>query len=273
MSNTEINTGNFTKFSLEELRKKQNHLKTDQFAKAPITEKEREYWSKINEVSEKESSFDAILSKAVKSVKRQQFQVPQSKLSFEAGKKITWQIVKTMLAQQNRALVIDESNKEIIPNLIKYFLGIEGAYDLKKGIYIFGNVGRGKTLLTRAMLALVNAANFECRKFQNVSVKKLMFEVSETSSIQPLKKYLSKPYCFDDFGFEDSSFKLYGNDMPIMEYVISMRYDKFIRSGLTTHITTNVPPDKLEKIYGDRISSRCLEMFNYVYLGGQDKRK
>lgn len=267
------NTSEYTNLSLEELRKKQNDLKGDPFSKPEITEKEKEYWQDLKEKEDKLPTLDQIIGKAVSSVERRNFKTPKSNLNYDQGKKVAWEIMKTILEQKGEELKIDHDNKEVIQEIIKYFLGIECKYDLKKGIYLFGNVGRGKTFLLRVMLSMVNAINFDFRKFKIVSVKEIMFEISKQSSIAPLEKYLKKVYCFDDFGFEDSNFKLYGNEMPIMEYVVSMRYDKFIRSGLTTHITTNVPPEEITNIYGDRVFSRAKEMFNFVFLGGDDKRK
>jgi len=110
------------------------------------------------------------------------------------------------------------------------------------------------------------------RAFRIISTKDIVFEVATAGNVQPIEKYKSGIYCFDDLGHE-SSVKVFGNDINVVEDLMTCRYRSFQNFGLITHATSNIPPKELANIYGTRLESRVNEMFNFIYLKGSDKRK
>jgi len=183
---------------------------------------------------------------------------------------------------KNIKVLYDDGNlKEILLNLTLYFLGENGEYDINKGIYIYGEVGRSKTVLMDTFSAFTNKAEtfiasnrqeVTKRAFRIISTKDIVFEVATAGNVQPIEKYKSGIYCFDDLGHE-SSVKVFGNDINVVEDLMTCRYRSFQNFGLITHATSNIPPKELANIYGTRLESRVNEMFNFIYLKGSDKRK
>ena len=83
--------------------------------------------------------------------------------------------------------------------------------------------------------------------------------------------------CFDDLGEEEPTIQHYANAICVMAFLLSERYRRWLSLGVLTHVTTNKSFKELEEVYGARISSRVIEMFNTIVLGGSqdasDRRK
>jgi hypothetical protein len=166
--------------------------------------------------------------------------------------------------------VLDNEFKSVLNTLFLYFWNDEefetlGHGSLKKGIFLVGNTGVGKTSIMR--LFSMNPIQFmEIEPVNNVT------DFYETWGIEELKtKYQSNCCCFDDFGSESTNVYHKGNSINVMERVILWRYDT--RNFNQTHFTSNLDGSQLESIYGTRIRSRLKEMVNFIELSGTDRRR
>lgn len=178
------------------------------------------------------------------------------------------------------ALVADKETTDKVHNLVMYFTGNKGRYALHKGIYLVGDVGRGKTKLMQALQRFTgllearmedNHITYTKRGFKLTTCKAITKQVSDSKGTNVLNQYNTGPWCFDDLGAEDEQ-KLYGNQLNIMADVLTERYVKCQQSGLLTHVTSNIKPNQWEQVYGKRIASRMNEMFSIVLLPGPDHR-
>lgn len=192
--------------------------------------------------------------------------------------------------------VIDDNNHEAVRLIVAYFGKYpefeQAGYSLSKGIVLFGQVGSGKTLLMEIMNEIVKSGK---------KVDKLKFiitscpEISDTYaargvlSLQPYGResfctqgngygtalIRSKPIhrCFDELGMEDPKSNHFGNYRNVMSDIFASRYEMWRKWGLLTHLTTNLSPESIEDIYGDRTRSRLREMCNFIKLTGKDRRK
>jgi len=99
--------------------------------------------------------------------------------------------------------------------------------------------------------------------------------VGGDNSIQTIPTLFSmaspKPLCLDDLGLE-STIKHYGNETNTIAEILLNRYHLFTTRGMITHATTNLNPDELENLYGNRVRSRMREMFNLISFISLDKR-
>ncbi|MFT4741075.1 MAG: DNA replication protein DnaC, partial [Marivirga sp.] len=77
--------------------------------------------------------------------------------------------------------------------------------------------------------------------------------------------------CLDDLGLE-STIKHFGNETNTIAEILLNRYSLFTSRAMITHATTNLNPDELEKIYGNRVRSRMRAMFNLIAFKSSDKR-
>ena len=63
--------------------------------------------------------------------------IESSKVTFEAARKVCWAIMSEKLALDGRAFSKEGNVVEVIPQLIRYFIGDkECVYPLNKGIYL-----------------------------------------------------------------------------------------------------------------------------------------
>ena len=185
---------------------------------------------------------------------------------------------------------IDGNSIEVINKLCKYFLGEKGELGLHKGIFLYGLVGRGKTMIMDSIReAIVGSSNYfpnmNCRTVVNefnkngfAGIEKYCnADMIQTTSLGEGGKFKKKHptfYLFDDLGAEQDGWH-YGNKINVISEIILSRYIYFQRVGTKTHITSNLgyDGDEIENRYGVLFRSRIREMFNFVELTGEDKRK
>jgi hypothetical protein len=77
--------------------------------------------------------------------------------------------------------------------------------------------------------------------------------------------------CFSDIGTEDIK-NNFGNKTNVMADIIFNRYKNNVVGDLT-HAETNLSANQIEEFYGQRIRSRFSEMFNWIVITGEDRRK
>ena len=156
-------------------------------------------------------------------------------------------------------------------------------YSLRKGIYLFGNIGCGKT--TAMQLFRRNQhQSFVVNRSRDISAE---FTAEGNAGIEKYYKLL-KPSnrdmyfgqeflgrCFDDIGVENIASN-YGNKISVMTELIMGIYnrDQHLQNYNTTHFTSNCELKDLQALYGDRVVSRIAEMTNIIQCpsDSQDKR-
>ena len=179
---------------------------------------------------------------------------------------------------------IDTVNGGVIKDLADYFgKSPEMRLNPKKGIYLHGSIGCGKTFLMKLISQIVG--------FRMVSTRRVVNDYAENGH-EVIRRYGRESFkrvhrgggsfpdrdqpltiCFDDFGDEPDS-KFYGQNVNVMNEIMMDRYEQFQDFGMITHVTTNYyKSETIEKMYGPRLLSRISEMMNIVHLPGQDRRK
>jgi len=178
--------------------------------------------------------------------------------------------------------VISPNDHELIYTLLIYFLADESEADrlgisLRKGLFLGGPIGSGKTSLMKLM-STVPKPN---RKYRIRSTREISFEFARDgydviSRYSKLSYNSDGPqiYCFDDLGAEQT-LKLYGNECNVMAEILLSRYDHFVQMGMATHITSNLSASDIEEQYGLRVRSRMREMFNILAFSDEtaDRRQ
>jgi hypothetical protein len=276
--NDDLDPGLYTQQTLEQLRDSMNASRQH---KEELSEEAKEnarlYARVVNSIPSKDqepANLDEALDNFNRSYQiRKVRELPRPKIQYPDARVLFWEILKYL--HPTGDILIEDVNKPVYANVLKYFICDPSCeLDLRKGIYLWGNVGRGKTYLMRAMSIMIETLRYDFRKFQITSCRDIVFDVTDQKEVQHMRTYFTGKYCFDDFGYEDTHVKLWGNELNIMEEILVNRYDAFVRHGLITHITTNLPPDKIIEHYGSkRLDSRFDEMFNIVEMKGEDKRK
>ena len=160
-------------------------------------------------------------------------------------------------------------NKENVKQVIEV-IKKTNPYELKKGLYIQGDVGRGKTLLVACIFNhFINSVSV---KF--VKVGDLMYKAREMFNGGEFDINIYKEIdilILDDFGVEKTT--EFAED--ILLNIIEYRYER----QKPTYITSNIPANKIIEMYpkhGRRLESRFIgenAMCMLLTLHGKDYRK
>lgn len=168
--------------------------------------------------------------------------------------------------------------RKVYRNLLLYFRGSPGAYDINKGIYIHGGTGSGKTLVlevfkeyTKMHLQANSFRMVEASKIHDAAIKREINALDEFIRVPithtPINLYI------EDFGASEKHVKWMGNKIEPMGELIMRRYRYYKKYGTLTHVCTNIRPGDLPNHFGPRVCSRFSEMFNIVNFNLFDWRK
>lgn len=201
-------------------------------------------------------------------------------------------IVEAIGKSRNPKFVIDAENRFTYENFIKWChcdpsmqcLNPETKEivpgRLKRGIYIAGNTGSGKSWCLEIMLAYCTAWGFKIQFSNDTIPRPLWWKISradaicdlflESGSLSTFKKI--QMLGIQDLGSEPQESLYMGNRIDVVGSLIEYRGD--ITEEVTL-ITSNmsINGDNLKNRYGDRVSSRLAEMCNYFEIKGKDRRK
>lgn len=197
----------------------------------------------------------------------------------------------------NPRFVVDEHNRFVYLNLIKWALGDDTMKchspkmhpkgqpfvdkgELNKGIFLAGNTGSGKTLAMYVLREFCHVHNLKVNFNEYHSPEQqLSWEIVGTKELNDI--YISKgnimhyertlSLCINDIGAENVNAMYMGNKLEVLRGLMEHRGD---RQGLLTMATSNLPfwGTQFKERYGDRVVSRCYGMFNYFELFGIDRR-
>jgi predicted ATPase len=169
----------------------------------------------------------------------------------------------------------DQFNTEVITDLLIYFGGFEGKLDLKKGLYLHGNIGSGKTMIMKIFRELMSGTE---QSFRFINSTEIIQHYTTTGSLDLFYKneegMIGRPIrlCIDELGAEVTSASHYGTSINVLQEVLQLRYYMF-QDGFRTHVTSNLSAPDVSLKYGDRVRDRMREMFNQVLLESPKSRR
>lgn len=198
---------------------------------------------------------------------------------YRTAKRLVWEAYQSYAEDGGFEAVITPGMREILPMLTAYFTGNKTeAIDPSKGIYLWGPVGTGKTVLFEVMQKVMLHFKYP-RRFKKYKAHQVISDVA-TSKTLDIEKYFYGSALIDDLGFGEDQVKHYGNTIRVFETILARRYENYIHGGTITHVTSNLPwsgaakPEgNLSNQFSDRIASRGSEMWNFIILRGEDLRK
>ncbi len=189
--------------------------------------------------------------------------VPEVPLTYDQAKGLFWRTAKSLIPEYQI------QDKDVYQNLVKYFFDMESSLDTSKGLLIIGGTGCGKTQVFKAMQqTLFNTSIPSFRICECINV-----EYAIRSGNNVYEDFNYGVVSFDDLGSEQIETVVFGNRVTVMNEILQLRYNSFQRSGLKTHLTSNLSEAEIESKYGTRIFDRLKEMCNIIIFDWQSFRK
>jgi len=168
----------------------------------------------------------------------------------------------------------EESYSKLANYFGRYYLGIRHnvrnhdiEYDKpKKGLFLFGNTGSGKTMAIQ-IFAKIFGIDF----FYADDLARIYAIDGERYFWSYVNQYEDNDIIIDDLGSE-REVKNYGNTTPFVDFLYK-RERIYKDNHVLTHFTTNaVSREVLIKKYGDRVVSRLLGMCEFIRINAPDAR-
>jgi DNA replication protein DnaC len=160
----------------------------------------------------------------------------------------------------DRHFNIDVNNKELINQMYYYTIGSDKFRgNLSKGLYLYGAIGTGKTIILKATCAILDARTLKNIVF--MSAKKFEKLVMERGQ-EAIMEFEKKPLFLDDIVKELKEVLHYKQPHAPFIDLYSLRYD----TGAWTFLTSNYKEETVEEYYGKMIFSRMQASLNFIHV-------
>ena len=201
---------------------------------------------------------------------------PQPRIiDYNTAKIKFWIIYQHRLRLQKP--VITTQNSRVLRNILAWMIGTESDLAPNKGLFIFGDFGRGKTDLIHT---LKQFSYHMSKQYDNVpewpairSYKAMIKKAKEEKSVKGI--YQDKGISIiDDLGFqEDSTITIWGDKTDLVSEIIESRHRSWkANNGNISIFTSNLDTKRIQELHGQGISGRLIEMCNTLYWNGTDFR-
>jgi hypothetical protein len=172
------------------------------------------------------------------------------------------------------------------PEFEENFLKVDGGkipYSLSKGILLIGPTGRSKTFCFEKVFKFFTSNYIREKKYRviNSHAIQLAFEVNGLRALNAFRKNDANDYdniYVDEIGIEEFSVQHYGNKQSPVATFLHERHRLFTAMGYVTHGSSNLVLNSKDRepnfreAYGERNYSRLFEMFNIIFITGNDLR-
>lgn len=198
----------------------------------------------------------------------------------EQFKKIFYREAVEFYAMKGLEFEVDTTNKGFLGHFCRYWnqdpgFELKEGISLKKGLFVFGGYGTGKTSGFRIIREISKRYGAKELWFPSVAAQEVVDEYNSNRDKEEVIAYYSKGvFLFDDLGSETvgNNVYQYGKEEIFIRIFLN-RYRNFEENGTKTHITTNLNFYQIEDRYGMQISDRFVRMFNQLRLDGPSRRK
>ena len=189
-------------------------------------------------------------------------------------------IIKRETGKEIKAENLEQSQIDFIKKYLNWLLGdqVEGGFDVKRSLYIYGSLGVGKTTIALAghyAMQKMKAEFYQTQMdYEFVSMDELFLDTYTTDSLSKIGMLARGFWCLDELKERHLKYKHYGNDFYILADILTARHNLWKRGGTQTIITSNIDPKELEPtLSDDRLFDRIIQQYQSVRLEGTNKRR
>lgn len=192
---------------------------------------------------------------------------------------------KLLMKREKRSFEIDLNNQYALEFFVSYFSDINTLEKLNgkvhKGLFIYGDYGTGKSLFFEILEQVYKSYPNPSLRIKTVNTieltDKVIGELSRPNHLASHDKSIYENYSRGSIHFEDlgaeRNLNHFGNTINIMSDLIQLRYAKTKKERCLTFITTNLSLEEVKTRYGLRVYDRMFEMFNFIKITGDSRRK
>lgn len=226
------------------------------------------------------------IEKAIKEIKESAELSAMQRTPMSLSEDDAMQLVQAIGLQMLHGFTIDTANEKAYKSIIGWICGVKmnaiDPYngrtivgDVKKGLYIAGSSGSGKSVCMAILSKMLyfTGASYVFHKnrvpmtLRTYRAEEICRDFAKNGS---LEDYIKIPVlCINDIGAESTDALYMGNRCEVIRQIIEGRGD---RNGQFTFVTSNLKFGRIRERYGDRVFSRLFSMFNYIELAGEDRR-
>ncbi len=180
-----------------------------------------------------------------------------------------YNLIKSFFLENYGQFIWEENENQHYIKAVCFFLSndprfeTELGYSFRKGLWISGNAGLGKTKVLEAV------KNNELNPISLISMGAINDKVKRDGECILNTR---NTICLDDVGTELSPVKHYGTDIYWFKEFVESYYNQY-KTFNRLIITTNCDGDTMEQLYGNRVRDRLREMMNPILLTGKSLRK
>lgn len=167
---------------------------------------------------------------------------------------------------------MDKDNQKVITDLFHWSIRDKhGSLNPEKGLWIYGNIGTGKSTLMKAIMLFVSKYwlrdSGETVKPKWVNVPTFCGRYATDG----FSVFDSIPMGFDELGTEIAPTNHVGNKLNVVAHLMNTIYDN--GSDIPKIVTTNNTLSDTLNLYGPRTVDRIAQLFNLVELKGKTRRE
>lgn len=166
---------------------------------------------------------------------------------------------------------VDDNNRQIMGDVFHWCIrDKKGTLDPTKGLWIYGNIGTGKSTLMKAILNFVSAYWLRDSGERISPVWMNVPTYCGKYATDGFAAFDSIPMGLDELGTEISPTNHIGNKLNVVSHLINTIYDR--RGDIPYIVTTNRSLNGILENYGERTIDRIGQLFNLIEMRGASRR-
>jgi energy-coupling factor transporter ATP-binding protein EcfA2 len=223
------------------------------------SEKGLEYLKKLNTPSQ-EGTEEQIKARAMAFFRggSRDNQRPEQ-ITYELTRSILWRYYKAMVIEKDgyapdKKLKMKDQAAATFKNFTHWLIGSrDGGWNPSKCLYLWGDLGCGKSTLIKAgrkvMAFYKREFQWSALSYDFISFAEVFTRVQTEQDLRDFSRTAKGNWALDELRAEHLAFKYYGNDLQLVQNLLTARYNGWEDRQERTIITSNIDPNNLASVF------------------------